>query len=72
MNVSGAFIQITNNKSIVVDGCDSIIDFNDELIELRSGKLKISILGKKLNIKIFIDNTSVIEGIIQNVSFNYI
>ncbi len=63
--------EITGNKRVVLDGCDGLLDFNDELVILKSGKLKIKIDGKNLKISVFTDDTAVIDGYISSVNFNY-
>lgn len=71
-NPTGTVTEIYNNKKIVIDGCDGIIDFSDEIISIKSGRLKISIVGNRLKIIIFSKYNIVIEGYITSVNYTYL
>ncbi len=68
---SGVVTEIIGNHKVIIDGCDGIVDFFDDCIIIKSGKLKVSIIGKMLKIKILAENSAVIEGIVENVSYTY-
>ena len=61
----GTRTEICSNRCVTVDGCDGIVDYNDELIILRCGRMKINIAGKDLRLTVFTDTSAVVEGIIK-------
>ncbi len=67
----GTRTEICSNRCVTVDGCDGIVDYNDELIILRCGRMKINIAGKDLRLTVFTDTSAVVEGIIKECRFNY-
>ena len=67
----GTRTEICSNRCVTVDGCDGIVDYNDELIILRCGRMKINIGGKDLRLTVFTDTSAVVEGIIKECRFNY-
>lgn len=69
---TGAFTEIHGNKRMVVDGCDGIMDYTDDKVIIKSGRLKITAEGRDLRLKILTDSAAVIEGFIQCVNFSYI
>lgn len=67
----GSFIQLTGNRSAVVDGCDGIVDYDDEKVILRTGRLTVRFLGRGLKLKRLTENSAVIEGFIGSVEYTY-
>ena len=67
----GTRTEICSNRCVTVDGCDGIVDYNDELIILRCGRMKINIAGKDLRLTVFTDTSAVVEGVIKECRFNY-
>ncbi len=65
----GALIQLTGNRSAVVDGCDGIVDYDDEKIILRAGRLTVHFLGRDLALRRLTENSAVIEGFLIRVEY---
>lgn len=65
----GALIQLTGNRSAVVDGCDGIVDYDDEKIILRAGRLTVHFLGRDLALRRLTENSAVIEGFLTRVEY---
>lgn len=73
MEISSAlFSEVYGNKRAIIDGCDSIVDFSEEEIIVKSGRLYVNIEGKNLKIKVLIDKSAVIEGFIIAIKFSYL
>lgn len=66
-----AVVSITGNRSVVVDGCDGIVDYDDEMVILRTGRLTVRLGGHGLRLKKLTENSAVIEGIITKVEYDY-
>lgn len=71
-NSAGTVTEIYNNKKIIIDGCDGIIDFNDENIIIKSGRLKVTITGNNLKIVLFSRYNIVVEGYISSLNYAYL
>ncbi len=65
------FIQLTGNRSAVVDGCDGIVDYDNEKVILRAGRLTVRFSGRELRLKRLTESAAVIEGFISAVEYAY-
>lgn len=62
-------IQITDNKSIVLDGCRRVIEYNENCIRLELAAVAVSVVGIELSIRNFNVGGIVIEGQIHSLTF---
>lgn len=69
--MGGALIELTGNRSAVVDGCDGIVDYDGEKVILRTGRLTVRFSGRDLRLKRLTENSAVIEGIITGLEYTY-
>ena len=67
----GAVISVTGNRGAVVDGCDGIMDYDQERVILRTGRLTVRITGKKLRLTKLTQSSAVVEGIISGLEYSY-
>lgn len=65
----GSLIQITGNRTAVIDGCDGIMDYDDEKVILRTGRLTVRFLGRGLRLKRLTEDSAVIEGFLTTVEY---
>ncbi len=65
----GASVQITGNRSVVVDGCDGIVDYDEEKVILRMGRLTVQFLGRGLRLVSLTEHSAVIEGFLDGVEY---
>lgn len=68
---SGAVISITGNRSAVIDGCDGIVDYDEEKVILRTGRLTVRIKGRNLRLTRLTEDSAVIQGSISGLEYNY-
>ena len=66
---SGSLIELYGNRSAVVDGCGGIIDYDDETVILRAGRLIVRFTGRGLRLKRLTESSAVIEGFISAVEY---
>ena len=71
IKLSGMYTQIFMNKRVIIENCDGIIDYNQEEVVIKTGKLSVVVVGKDLKIKALTDKTADIEGFISSISFSY-
>ncbi len=64
-------IELTGNRCAVIDGCDGIVDYNDERVILRTGRLTVHFSGRNLKLKRLTENSAVVEGFISSLEYTY-
>lgn len=67
----GAVISVTGNRSAVVDGCDGIMDYDEEKVILRTGRLTVRINGRGLRLTRLTQSSAVVEGVISSLEYSY-
>lgn len=67
----GAVIELTGNRTAVVDGCDGIVDYDDEKVIVRTGRLTVRFTGRNLKLRCLTESTAVIEGFLQSVEYTW-
>lgn len=70
-DILGPRIEIVGNRNVIIDGCDGIIDYDDEKVSVKLGRLKVDISGKSLRLKVLTLNSAIIEGYIRSVEYIY-
>ncbi len=64
-------IEIAGNREAVIDGCQGILEYDENTIKLTTGKMSIKFTGRGLQIKVLTHDSAVIEGFISNIEFIY-
>lgn len=67
----GPLIELWGNRRVVIDGCDGVVDYNEDQVVIRSGKLTLVFEGQGLRLKKLTESSAVIEGRLQQVSYHY-
>ncbi|WP_158590883.1 YabP/YqfC family sporulation protein [Acutalibacter sp. 1XD8-33] len=67
----GAVISVTGNRSAIVDGCDGVLDYDEEKVILRTGRLTVRISGRRLRLTRLTESSAIIEGIIDRMEYSY-
>lgn len=70
-DILGPRIEVISNRNVIIDGCDGIIDYDDERVSIKLGRIKADITGKKLRLKMLTENSAVIEGYVKNIEYIY-
>ena len=70
-DILGPRIEVISNRNVIIDGCDGIIDYDDERVSVKLGRNKADITGKKLRLKMLTENSAVIEGYVKNIEYIY-
>ena len=66
----GSVITLTGNRLAVMDGCDGIMDYDDEKVIFRTGKLTVCISGHGLRLKRLTAHSAIIEGYICGLEYS--
>ena len=72
IGISGLRVEIVGNKEVIVDGCDGVVNYDTEIISLKSGKFLIEIKGRRLNLKVLTDSLAIISGIVSSIEYSYV
>lgn len=67
----GAVISVTGNRSAVVDGCDGVVDYDEEKVILRAGRLTVRINGRRLRLTKLTKCSAIVEGVISSLEYTY-
>lgn len=65
-----ARIELTGNKEVLVDGCQNILQYDDSVIRLSTGRLVVSFTGSALCVDTMQQNQIRITGTILSVDFS--
>lgn len=64
-----AHIELSGNNEAIVDGCKGVIEYDENIVRLDTGKMTVRFLGSDLSIRSLTDDNAVIEGTITSVEF---
>lgn len=62
-------IELGGNREAVIDGCQGILEYSEDMIKLAAGKLTLRFTGRGLQIKVLTHDSAVIEGYIMSIEF---
>lgn len=67
--ISSAHTEIFSNKKIIIEGCQSIVDYQSDYIKLKVKKGFLNILGNGFIITGFDNEKIVVKGSVASVEF---
>jgi sporulation protein YqfC len=68
--VSGmSHMELSGNREAVVDGCNSVLEFDENIVRLSVGKYIIRFSGRGLILKELTQSSVVVEGFIISIEF---
>jgi sporulation protein YqfC len=62
-------IELGGNREAVIDGCQGILEYSEEMIKLAAGRMTLQFCGRGLQIKVLTHDGAVIEGFITSLEF---
>lgn len=62
-------IVLSGNQEAVLDGCQGVIEYEDDFIKLKIGKQMVKFSGLNLQIKCMTGENVIIDGTILSVEF---
>lgn len=62
-------IELAGNREAVVEGCQGVLEYDENVIKLAAGKMSIKFTGRGLQIKVLTHDSAVIEGFIASMEF---
>lgn len=64
-----AHIELLGNREAIVDGCKGVLEYDENVVRLHTGKITLRFTGSDLSIKSLTADQAIIEGIILNIEF---
>lgn len=62
-------IVLSGNQEVVLDGCQGVIEYEDNFIKLKIGRQMVKFTGQGLQIKCMTGENVIIDGHILSVEF---
>ena len=67
--VNCTHLEINGNNEVIVEGCKSIVEYDENIIKISTKKMFIQFLGRNLRIKCLNTDSLVIQGFITSIEF---
>lgn len=61
--------EFSGNREVIVEGCKGILEYDENIIYIDTGKLKVRFMGRGLELRNFTDHSAIIDGFISSVEF---
>ena len=62
-------MEVMGNKEAVIEGCDGVLEYNENVVRLSTGKLVIKFMGRGLILKCMTDTGVIVTGYITSIEF---
>lgn len=62
-------MEINGNTEAVVDGCSGVLEYDTDVVRIRTGKLVVRFTGRGLVIKCLTADSLVVTGYITGIEF---
>ena len=62
-------IEMAGNREAIVEGCQGVLEYDENIIRLSTGKMSIRFMGRGLQIRVLTRDSAVVEGFITHVEF---
>ena len=67
----GPVVELYGNRQAVVDGCDGIVDYDQDRVVLRAGRLTLEIRGEEMRLTRLTESSAVIRPRTRQVEYTY-
>ena len=62
-------IELSGNREAVVEGCQGILEYDENRIKLATEKMSVQFNGRNLQLKTLTRSSAVVEGFITGIDF---
>lgn len=62
-------LELSGNREAVIDGCKGILQYDENVVKIKTGKMMLRFTGTGLNLRSLTDSSLVIEGFISGIEF---
>lgn len=61
--------EMNGNREVVIEGCKSILEYDENLVRISVKKMSVSFYGRSLTIKCLTPDSLVVQGFITSIEF---
>ena len=61
--------EMCGNKEVIIEGCQGILIYDENLIKIKVKKMLVSFFGRNLSVKCLTSDSLIILGFITSVEF---
>ena len=65
----GAYIEMRGNNDLLVEGCEGLLRYDENLISLQIGRQTLNISGRRMQMRYLSDKKIAIAGYIKGVNY---
>lgn len=65
----GAYIELRGNSDLLVEGCEALLGYDDDLIRLQLPNRVLEIRGKRMRMRYLSDKKIAVSGYIKGVAY---
>lgn len=62
-------IEMMGNKEAVIEHCQGVLEYNDQIVRVKAGKLTLKFTGRDLCLRTMTGDSVVVEGYFTSVEF---
>lgn len=62
-------IEISGNREAIVEGCQGVMEYDENVVKLSTGQMSIRFTGRNLQIRVLTHSSAVVHGFISNIEF---
>ena len=61
--------EFSANREVVIEGCRGILEYDENIVCIDTGKMTVRFMGRGLELRNFTDHSAIIDGFISSVEF---
>ncbi|MEM1483649.1 YabP/YqfC family sporulation protein [Oscillospiraceae bacterium PP1C4] len=62
-------IELLGNKEAVIEHCQGVLEYNEHVVRLNTGRMTLKFLGRNLQMKCMTDDSVIVEGYFTSIEF---
>lgn len=62
-------MEINGNQEVIVDGCSGVLEYDTDVVRIKTGKLIVRFTGRGLVIKCLTADSLVVTGFLTGIEF---
>jgi len=69
MYMGTSHMELNGNREVVVDGCNGVLEYDSDVVKIKTGKQIVKFTGRGLNIKCLTADSLIVEGFLIGIEF---
>ena len=62
-------MELSGNTQVTVEGCGGILEYSDEVVRVKTGKMVTKFSGRNLQIRCLSRDSLIVEGFVTAIEF---